>query len=58
MASINSLGIGSGVLTSELVDKIVAAERQASDLRVSTKKAEVNAKLSAVTSLRSRRSTH
>lgn len=52
MASINSLGIGSGVLTSELVDKIVAAERQASDLRVSTKKAEVNAKLSAVTSVR------
>ncbi len=52
MASINSLGIGSGVLTSELVDKIVAAERQASDLRVSTKKAEVNARLSAVTSLR------
>ena len=53
MASINSLGAGSGVLTSDLVDKIIVAERKATDLRLETKKAQANAKLSAVGSVRS-----
>jgi flagellar capping protein FliD len=47
MASIQSLGIGSGVLTSDLIDKIVAAERGATDTRMTAKKAELDAKISA-----------
>ncbi len=47
MASIQSLGIGSGLLTSELIDKIVASERDATDARMTAKKAEIDAKVSA-----------
>ncbi|MEZ5558435.1 MAG: flagellar filament capping protein FliD [Pseudomonadales bacterium] len=53
MASIQSLGIGSGLLTSELVDDIVAAERKATDLRIEAQKAEFEAKVSAFGSVRS-----
>ncbi len=45
MPSIQSLGAGSGLLTSDLVDQIVAAERSATDLRI-------QAELSAFGSLR------
>lgn len=34
MASISSLGIGSGVLTSDLVDQLVAAERRPTEVRL------------------------
>ena len=34
MAGIQSLGVGSGLLTSELVDQLVAADRAVSDLRL------------------------
>ena len=37
MASISSLGIGSGVLTSDLVDQLVAAERGPTDNRLAQK---------------------
>ncbi len=47
MASIQSLGIGSGLLTSDLIDKIVASERDATDARMAAKKAEIDAKVSA-----------
>ena len=47
MASIQSLGIGSGLLTTELVEDIIAAEREATDLRLEAKKAEFEAKISA-----------
>jgi flagellar capping protein FliD len=47
MASIQSLGIGSGLLTSDLIDKIVASERDATDARMTAKKAEIDAKVSA-----------
>ncbi len=47
MASIQSLGIGSGLLTSELIDKIVSSERNATDARMTAKKAEIDAKVSA-----------
>ena len=53
MATINSLGVASGVLTSDLIDKIVAAERQATDQRVTAQKGEVNTKLTAIGSVRS-----
>jgi flagellar capping protein FliD len=47
MASIQSLGIGSGLLTSALVDKIIASERDSTDARMTAKKAEIDAKVSA-----------
>ncbi len=53
MASIQSLGVGSGLLTSELVDDIIAAEREATDLRLDAKRAEFSAKISAYGALRS-----
>jgi len=52
MASIQSLGIGSGLLTSDLVDQIIAAEREATDLRLDQKEAEVEAKITAYGELR------
>lgn len=52
MAGIQSLGIGSGLLTSDLVDQLVEAERAASDLRLDAKSARVEAKISAYGELR------
>lgn len=52
MAGIQSLGIGSGLLTSDLVDQLVEAERAASDLRLDTKTARVEAKITAYSELR------
>ena len=53
MASIQSLGVGSGLLTSDLVEDIIAAEREATDLRLSARRAEFDAKISAFGSLQS-----
>ena len=53
MASIQSLGVGSGLLTSELVEDIIAAEREATDLRLDARKAEFEAKISAYGAVRS-----
>ncbi|MCP5181166.1 MAG: flagellar filament capping protein FliD [Pseudomonadales bacterium] len=53
MASIQSLGIGSGLLTSDLVDKIIGAEREATDLRLDARKAEIEARISSYGSVRS-----
>ncbi len=53
MASIQSLGVGSGLLTSELVENIIAAEREATDLRLDAKRAEYEAKISAFGAIRS-----
>jgi len=47
MPSIQALGVGSGLLTSELVDKIIASERDATDARINARKAEIDAKVSA-----------
>ena len=59
MASISSVGIGSGVLTSELIDKLVAAERGPTEKRLGIKEADITTELSvfgqimsAVTDLR------
>lgn len=54
MASIQSLGVGSGLLTSELVEDIIAAERQATDLRLDARRAEFEARISSFGALRSR----
>ena len=48
MAEIQSLGIGSGVLNSELVDQLIAVEREAADFRLDQKEAITEAKISAL----------
>ena len=53
MAGISSLGIGSGVLTSDLVDQLVAAERRPTDNRLAQKTQQSEAMLSAYGKLRS-----
>ncbi|MHA7879282.1 MAG: flagellar filament capping protein FliD [Saccharospirillum sp.] len=53
MASIQSLGIGSGLLTSDLVDQIIEAERAPTELRLDRREAEVEAKITAYGELRS-----
>ncbi|MCR9278819.1 MAG: flagellar filament capping protein FliD [Pseudomonadaceae bacterium] len=53
MASIQSLGVGSGLLTTELVENIVSAEREATDLRLGVKRAEYEAQVSAFGAVRS-----
>lgn len=47
MASISSVGIGSGVLTSSLIDKLVNAEKTPTTQRLDQKEADINAQLSA-----------
>lgn len=51
--SISSLGIGSGILTSELVSDLVAAERSASDRRLELQGEEIEAEISAFGTLTS-----
>ena len=53
MAAISSLGIGSGVLTSDLVDQLVAAERAPTENRLTQKTQQSEAMLSAYGKLRS-----
>ncbi|WP_028671433.1 flagellar filament capping protein FliD [Saccharospirillum impatiens] len=53
MASIESLGIGSGLLTSELVESIIEAERAPTELRLDRREAEVEAKITAYGEVRS-----
>lgn len=53
MASISSLGIGSGVLTSDLLDQLVQAERAPTENRLTQKTEQTQALLSAYGKLRS-----
>lgn len=53
MASISSLGIGSGVLTSDLVDQLVAAERRPAEVRLDRQTERSEALISAYGKLRS-----
>ncbi|MGP9833469.1 flagellar filament capping protein FliD [Marinobacter sp. NSM] len=53
MASISSLGIGSGVLTSDLVDQLVAAERRPTEVRLDQKTQRTESLISAYGMLRS-----
>lgn len=53
MASIQSLGIGSGLLTSELVEDIIKAEREASDLRLDRREEKLEAQISAYGEIKS-----
>lgn len=47
MASIESLGIGSDLLTSELVENIINADKAAGELRLNTQQEIIDAKISA-----------
>lgn len=47
MASIQSLGVGSGLLTSELVEQIIQAERAPVEARLNNKQTVAEAKISA-----------
>lgn len=53
MANIESLGVGSGLLTADLVDQIIAAERKPTELRLDRRQAEVEAKITAYGEIRS-----
>ena len=53
MASISSLGVGSGVLNSDLVDQLVAAEREPADNRLTRRTERTEALISAYGTLRS-----
>lgn len=46
MANVSSVGIGSGVLTSDLIDKLVAAEREPTELRLDAKEESITTELS------------
>lgn len=46
MANISSVGIGSGVLTSDLIDKLVAAEKEPTELRLNAKEEAITTELS------------
>lgn len=50
--TINSLGIGSGILTSDLSDSLVEAYRAAGDLRIDREQAELEAEITAYGELR------
>jgi flagellar hook-associated protein 2 len=53
MASISSLGVGSGVLNSDLVDQLVAAEREPTENRLTRRTERTDALISAYGTLRS-----
>ncbi|MCB1665323.1 MAG: flagellar filament capping protein FliD [Pseudomonadales bacterium] len=57
MASIQSLGVGSGLLTSELVDQIIEAERAPVEARLDNKQTVAEAKISAYGEITSALST-
>ncbi len=57
MASIQSLGVGSGLLTSDLVEQIIEAERAPVEARLDNKQAIAEAKISAYGEITSALST-
>ena len=57
MAAIESLGLGSGVLTNDLVEKIVGAEREASDIRLERDEKVIDARITAYGEIKSLAST-
>ena len=57
MAAIESLGLGSGVLTNDLVEKIVGATREASDQRLERDETVLDARITAYGEIKSLAST-
>ena len=56
MASIQTLGLGSNVLTSELVDQIIAADREGTEKLITTRTELTEAKISAFGEINSKMS--
>lgn len=54
MASISSLGIGSELLSNQLLDDIISAERAAGDLRLNSQQEVIDAKISAYGDIQSK----
>lgn len=54
MPTLESLGLGSGVLTTELVDKLIKAERQGVELRLDSRQKLVETKITAYGEVKSR----
>jgi flagellar capping protein FliD len=57
MAAIESLGLGSGVLTNDLVEKIVGAERESSDKRLDRDEKIIDARITGYGEIKSLAST-
>lgn len=57
MASVESLGLGSGVLTTNLVDQLITAEREATEKRITSQQELVTARISAYGEVKSQVST-
>ena len=57
MAAIESLGLGSGVLTNDLVEKIIGAERELSDKRFERDEKIIDARITAYGEIKSLAST-
>ena len=57
MASIESLGLGSGVLTTDLVEQIISAEREVTELRLDSRQELIEAKITAYGEIQSLMST-
>ncbi|MGK0474545.1 MAG: flagellar hook-associated protein 2 [Oleispira sp.] len=57
MAAIESLGLGSGVLTNDLVEKIVGAERESSDKRLERDEKLIDARITGYGEIKSLAST-
>jgi flagellar hook-associated protein 2 len=53
MGSVSSLGIGSGILTNDLLDDIVSSQREPAEKRLNAEQKETEAKLSAFGQFRS-----
>lgn len=56
MATLESLGLGSGVLTTDLIDKLIKAERDSTDLRLDRRQELTEAKITAYGEVKSRMS--
>lgn len=54
MPTLESLGLGSGVLTTELVDKLIKAERQSVELRLDSRQKVVETKITAYGEVKSK----
>lgn len=56
MATLESLGLGSGVLTTDLIDKLIKAERDSTDFRLDNRQELTEAKITAYGEVKSRMS--
>lgn len=54
MASVSSLGIGSDILSNQLLSDLIAAEREAGDLRLNSQQDLIDAKISAYGDIQSK----